>query len=310
MKPFNPQSIVTAFCFAITLIGGPAPVLAQDMSKYYTVMHPEKFEIDWASFYTTMTEKTAKVRNELPHRLDLAYGEDPKQMLDVYMPKDKSDKSAPVFLFLHGGGFREGDRAQYGAVAKPFAKHGIITAVASYRLTDAGFQYPDQPNDVKAAIEWLHENIGEFGGDPDKIYVGGHSAGAILSADVGSNRTWMDDRGLPKDILKGIVPISAPYDMRQEGREGEQNAYAPTPELQAKASPILHVDDPAPAAIVAVGTDEPYQESSQDLVTRLKAAGSSVSYLVLQGMDHKDTALALVDEDSELFKTVVGMMRP
>jgi len=301
-------SIFARLCCLSMLIAGPVAVSAQDMSTYYTVTHPDEFEIDWATFYKTMTEKTAKVREDLPHQLDVAYGTDPKQKLDIYQPAPKPDTPAPVFLFLHGGGFREGDRAQYGAVAEPFAKRGIITVVASYRLTEDGFHYPDQPNDVKAAIAWLHENVAEFGGDPRSIYVGGHSAGAILAADIGGNRAWMEHQGLPKAILKGIVPISAPYDMRKEGGEGEQYAYAPTLDLQAKASPILHVEDPAPEAIVVVGSAEEYQQSSLDLVSKLKAAGSDAVYLLLEGMDHKDTALALADEDSELFKAAIDMM--
>lgn len=304
----NSLSILLGILCAFTLIMNPSPATAQDMSKYYTVMHPEKFEIDWTSFYQTMTEKTAQVRKDLPHHLDLAYGTDPKQKLDIYLPKNKNLASAPVFLFFHGGGFREGDRAQYGAVAAPFAKHGIITAVASYRLTVDDFHYPDQPNDAKAAIKWLYENVAQYGGDPNSIYVGGHSAGAILTADIGVDRNWMAQAGLPKEILKGIVPVSAPYDMRAEGRPGEQSSYAPTPELQEQASPILHVTDPAPEAIVAVGSVEKYQESSQELVNKLKAKGSDAQYLLLDGEDHKDTALSLTNENSELFQAVLAMI--
>ena len=112
-------------------------VNAQDMSKYYTVMHPEEFTIDWTGFYKTNNEGTARLRKEYPHHLDLAFGSDPKQAIDLYLPKGEVFE-APVFLFLHGGGFREGDRAHYGAIAKPFVKNGVITAVASYRLTMDG----------------------------------------------------------------------------------------------------------------------------------------------------------------------------
>jgi acetyl esterase/lipase len=280
---------------------------AQDMSEYYTVMHPDEFEIDWTSFYKTMAKRTADLRERFPHRLDLPYGDNPKQRLDLYLPRGEVS-GAPVFLFLHGGGFREGDRAQYGAVAEPFIERGIITAVASYRLTGEGFHYPDQPEDVKAAIKWLYDNVRKYGGDPDSLYVGGHSAGAILTADIGVDRSWMADAGIPAAALKGIVPISAPYDMRMSGRPGEQNAYAPTSELAERASPILHIGDAAPKAIVSVGTTEAYQASSQELAERLDAAGSDVEYLPLNGQDHKDTALSLADPDTELFQAVLRMI--
>jgi arylformamidase len=301
---------LTSFLVVVLLTLSPTPICAQDMSKYYTVEHPDEFEIDWTSFYHLMNQKTAQTRKELPHHLDLAYGSDPKQNLDLYLPKDARFSSAPVFLFLHGGGFREGDRAHYGAIAAPFAKHGMITAVVGYRLTVDGFHYPDQPNDARGAIKWIYENISQYGGDPESIYVGGHSAGAIISADIGVNRKWMTEAGLPKAILKGIVPVSGPYDLRGRGRPGEAYAYAPSTELLEKASPVLHVSDPAPQALVVVGSKEKYQQSSLELVEQLQANGSDAQYLLLDEQDHKDTALSIAQEDGEIFQAVLKMMKP
>ncbi|NKB35762.1 MAG: alpha/beta hydrolase fold domain-containing protein [Gammaproteobacteria bacterium] len=211
-------------------------------------------------------------------------------------------------MFLHGGGFREGDRTHYGSIAEPFLKKGIITAVASYRLTTDGFHYPAQSDDVKSAINWIHKNIASYGGKTDAIYVGGHSAGAILSADVGVDRAWMTEMNIPKQALKGIIPISGPYDMRKKGRPGEQSAYAPTAELQAQASPILHIKDPVPTALVVVGSVEKYQESSIAFTEGLKAAGVDASYLLMEGEDHDDTAFSLANEDSALFKRAIKMI--
>lgn len=294
-------------CTVGSLPGSIPEAAAQDMSKYYTVMHPDEFAIDWKAFYETMSARTADVRKRYPHHLDLAYGDDPKQRLDLYLPKGEVS-GAPVFLFLHGGGFREGDRAQYGAVAEPFLREGIICAVASYRLTGDGFHYPDQTNDTRNAIKWLYENIEAHGGDPASLYAGGHSAGAILSADVGVDRGWMSEAGIPASALKGIVPVSGPYDLREQGRAGERSAYAPSPELLERASPVLHVGDAVPGAVVAVGSLEGYQESSMELVEKLEAAGSNATYLLLEGQDHKDTALSLADPDSELFEAVLRLI--
>jgi acetyl esterase/lipase len=109
--------------------------------------------------------------------------------------------------------------------------------------------------------------------------------------------------------LKGIVPISGPYDIRERGRPGEVYAYAPTPESREQASPVLHIVDPAPAAVVAVGSTEAYLASSQELADKLTAAGVDVRFLVLDGEDHKDTALSLANPDSELFKSVLEMIK-
>ena len=292
---------------AVLLMLFTAVTNAQDMSKYYTVMHPEDFTIDWTGFYKRNNEHTARVREHYLHYLDLAYGSDPKQVLDLYLPEGEVS-NAPVFLFLHGGGFREGDKAHYGSVAEPFVNRGVITAVASYRLTGSGAHYPAQSDDAKSTVKWLFENISQYGGNPENIYVGGHSAGAILSADIGVNLAWLAEMGMPKEILKGIVPVSGPYDLRSRGRPGEVYTYAPTPELREQASPILHVNDPVPAALVAVGSEEAYQESSVAFTEALKAGGVDAQYLLLEGGDHADTALSLANENSELFKQTIKMI--
>lgn len=141
-----------------------AVVHAQDSSTYFTVMNPEKFTIDWTGFYELNNRETARIQSEYPHHLNLAFGSEPKQVLDLYLPKSNVS-TAPVFLFLHGGGFREGDKAHYGSVAEPYINAGIITAISSYRLTGSGAHYPAQSNDVKSAIKWLYENVEKYGGD-------------------------------------------------------------------------------------------------------------------------------------------------
>ncbi len=294
--------------FAVLLTLFSSVINAQDMSQYYTVQNPDDFTIDWTGFYHRMNDHTARVREQFPHHLDLAYGTDPKQRLDLYLPEGEVS-NAPVFLFLHGGGFREGDRAHYGSVAEPFVKSGVITAIASYRLTGSGAHYPAQPDDVKNAAKWLFENVGDYGGNPEALYVGGHSAGAILSADIGVDRAWLVEMGMPKEILKGIIPVSGPYDVRARGRPGEVYTYAPTPELREQASPILHVNDPVPVALVAVGSEEGYQESSMAFTEALKAAGVDAQYLLLDGEDHADTALSLANGESELFRQVMDIIQ-
>ena len=280
---------------------------AQDMYQYYTVSHPDEFDIDWGSFYNSMNEHTARVRDEYPHYLDLAYGTAPKQRLDVYLPKGKV-ANAPVFLFVHGGGFREGDKTHYGSVAEPFIKRGVITVTPSYRLTGSGAHYPDQPDDIKSAIKWIFDNIEQYGGNPENLYVAGHSAGAVLTADIGVDRGWLTEMGMPNDILKAIMPISGPYDIRVKRRPGQLDAYAPTPEIRVQSSPILKINDPAPAALVATGSEEEYVQPSLDFAEALKAAGVDAHYLLLEGEDHADTALLLADENSQLCKQVINMI--
>jgi acetyl esterase/lipase len=279
------------------------PLHAQDYTKYDTVNNPQRYGTIWAPFYQRADDLTAQTRAEFPNHLDIAFGESPQQRLDVYLPK-KPVKNAPVLLFLHGGGFMEGDRAHYGYVAKPYVQKGIITVVSGYRMAKRGVPYPAQSDDTKAAIVWIHKNIAKFGGDPHTLFLSGHSVGATLAADVSFDRSWMKQAGVPRDAIKGIAAISGDYDLSP----GEN---APNAELEERASPIRHIVDPAARAVVAAGTNEgKMRASSEDLERRLSAKGVKTRLLVLAGADHKDTVLALGDPGSPLAAEVLQLIEP
>jgi acetyl esterase/lipase len=236
---------LAALAAAVALTTGD-PSVAQDASKYYSVTHASEFPIDFANdLYAAGDRRTAETRKRLEHHLDLAYGDHQKQKLDLYLPKRKAAR-APVLVFLHGGGFSEGDRAHYGFIAAPFSEHGIVTAVASYRLSG----YPDPIEDAKAIVMWLYKNIARYGGDPLSIYVSGHSAGAIMAGDIGADRRWLAEAGIPKSALKGIVPVSGRYEL--VAGSGLDN-YAAGAEQRKLASPLLHINDPVPGVVIAYG---------------------------------------------------------
>ncbi len=296
--------ILAQAVFLLVAVASTPLACAQDWTTYYTVVHAKDFELDWGKFYRMAEAKTMAVRKELRHELDVPYGKDPKQRVDLYFPTAKVT-SAPVLLFLHGGGFREGDRKQYGYVGEPFAKHGIITVVASYRLTP-GFKHPAQPDDTKAIVAWIHKNIARYGGDPNAIYISGHSAGAILTADVGVDLAWLDAQKVPRSAVRGIVPISGSYDLRASKRF----EYLPTPDAEEKASALLHVNAPAPFAIVAYGSlEERLKEPSAALVKALTAKGIKAKTLNLEGKDHATAVWELSEENSALTQAILAMIQ-
>ena len=289
--------IMTLACFHIS------NAAAQDRSTYATHLNGSSSGIDWVAFYDKIDALTAETRKELPHHLGLSYGEDPKQKLDLYLPRNEA--AGPVYIFIHGGGFVEGDRVHYGYVAQPLAAHGIVTVVMSYRLSPA--HYPDQVQDVKAVLAWVYRHIKEYGGDPSQIYIGGHSAGAILSAFVSVNSTWLSSMSLPDDLIKGYVPISGPYDLRKPG--GFVDNYLPDDAKRNEASPVLNIQNVAPEAVVAVGTlEKPYLESSKAFVAALREEGGDAKLLVLEGMAHDATALSAGDADGLLVRALIELI--
>jgi acetyl esterase/lipase len=288
---------------AIGLLAWVAPTHAQDKSTYYTVRNPGEFTINWKAFYDRADALTAQARRDLDHTLDLSYGGAAKQKLDVYAPRQKPSGAA-VLVFLHGGGFREGDRAHYGYVAVPFAAHGIVTVVPSYRLTPEG-RFPDQPEDVRAVLRWIANNITTYGGDPKRVYLAGHSAGAILTATVCVDPSWR--RGLGEVVVRGCIPISGSYDMRNlQGTPG----YVGSPSQAEAASPVINVKADPPPTLVALGfVEERYLAPSRALVDALREKGGRADIMVLEGQAHDRTAAALGDEQGTLVQAILELIR-
>lgn len=299
----RPATALAKLLTLLVVLGLPGRIDAQDWRSYFTVVNGEKFTTNWRAFYEQADALTKATRRAVTHHLDLAYGADPKQRLDLYLPA-AGGRPAPVFLFIHGGGFREGDRAQYGFVARPLAARGIITAVASYRLLP--HVHPDQVEDVELMVAWLHREIGRYGGDPARIVVGGHSAGAILSALVGVTTDWQARRALPIDVIKAIAPVSGPYDLRQA--TGFVADFLPDPARREAASPALRIAR-TPPAIVAFGSlEKPYVEGSRAFVSALGAGGGRATLVELTGMTHDRTALAMGDPDSAVVQALVALI--
>jgi acetyl esterase/lipase len=288
----------------LVVLGGSTAV-AQDMSTYYTVMHPEEFKIDWKAAYTKANEMTQATRKRLPHQLDIAYGTDRKQHLDIYQPKNKP-KDAPVLIFLHGGGNREGDRAQYGYVADPFAKHGIVTVVASYRLQPAS-PWPAQRDDAQAIVEWVYKNISKYGGDPEKIYLSGHSAGSNLTAILAYRDDWRKQRSLPMDVLKGVALQSAVASAPRKD--------VPDPKLAAETDVLRNTTSPPRRNVLAAGGEElkgdageTARKATEQMAKQLKAMGVTANVVFPEGLDHATLVLSLADENSELTKAMLAMI--
>ncbi|MEM9478232.1 MAG: alpha/beta hydrolase fold domain-containing protein [Verrucomicrobiota bacterium] len=211
--------------------------------------------------------------------LDLRYrkmdGVDPNlHSLDLYIPTDESKEPRPVMIMIHGGGWRGGDKANasiVGAKMAHFVGNGYIYASINYRLSPAspdqeGPRHPAHAEDCAAAIAWIHDNIAEYGGDPDQLHLMGHSAGAHLAGIVGTNERFLKAHDKPLSILKTNVlldtaAIDIPGYLEQlDGRGMTQlyhNAFTDDPEKIRDASPMDHIepDKDIPPTILFYGGD-------------------------------------------------------
>lgn len=149
---------------------------------------------------------------------DIQYGTDPRQGLDIYKPSsDDASKpqthlvgGLPVVVFIYGGSWQSGDKEGYGFVGRSLAQAGYVTVVMDYRLAPKNI-YPDYVNDSVSAISWVYQHIAQYGGNPNEIFVMGHSAGAFNAvAAVDDERFWKNSH-VPNTAIKGVIGLAGPY---------------------------------------------------------------------------------------------------
>lgn len=192
-----------------------------------------------------------------------------KHKLDIYDPKGKTN--LPVLVFYHGGSWRSGDRTNYPALANRFAKAGFEVVVPSYRLMPANAN-PAQIDDATASLAWVIQNIAQYGGDPKRIYVTGHSAGGHLAAYVGLNQKFWPN-------LKAVMPLSGVYDVSSIG------GFKNDPD---NASPVKHIHRGAPPFLITYCENDypslPQQARMFDAA--LREAGDSSKLVYIPGKNH------------------------
>ena len=174
--------------------------------------------------------------------LDVAYGPRPEQRLDIWLPADTALKALPVFINIHGGGWTHGYKEMMGLNAPAIVAFPAVYIAVEYRLAPAA-RHPAQVEDAALALAWTFRNIARYGGDPSRIHIGGHSAGAHMASLVALRPALR--RGLPDDVVKSCFPYCGIYDLRAMHVYGQPEAISPDswllskPEDAAEASPIV-----------------------------------------------------------------------
>lgn len=224
----------------------------------------------------------------------LPFGPHPLQAVDVY--DEPGLKDAPVLLFIHGGGWRRGDKRGVNALPDYARRHGFLLVSANYRMApevDAG----GCAEDVASAIAWLTRNAAGHGGDPRRIFVAGHSAGAHLAALVGVDPQYLGQYGVKPSDLAGVIPIDgAGYDavaqMRylgeRPGQLGEiyQNAFGARAAELSPTTLVKAGQAYPPFLIFHVASRPDAQRQSQGLADALQAVGGQAQVIAAPGETH------------------------
>ncbi|QZD90881.1 alpha/beta hydrolase [Qipengyuania aurantiaca] len=237
-------------------------------------------------------------------------GNHEEQRLIVYRAKD-SDAPLPVFIFFHGGAWAHGSPVDYGFIARNVAPDGYVVVLGGYRMNEPG-RYPAMLEDTAAVVGWTHRNIANFGGDPERIFLSGHSAGAYNVAQVALEPRWLAKEQVPSSAIRGVVGLAGPYDFYPFDTDRSRAAFGSVG-AGAESQPVNHARADAPPMLLVHGEDDTVVRirNSRALEKALGEAGARVETLYLPGKTHNDPLLALTNpwrRDPLVFDRVSAFM--
>jgi acetyl esterase/lipase len=155
-------------------------------------------------FLTALTLASAADAQTITRDIPYAGVEDEKRTLDVYAPDGAKD--LPVVFWIHGGGWQAGDKSDVKLKPQAFMDKGFVFVSVNYRLLPA-VDMGTLTRDVAKSFRWVQDHISEYGGDPKRVLVGGHSAGTQLAAQICTDERYLKEQGVSFDVLKGCVPV-------------------------------------------------------------------------------------------------------
>jgi acetyl esterase/lipase len=217
---------------------------------------------------------------------DIAYQPGPRGDLDVYRPQDANGR-APVVVFLYGGGWDSGRKADYAFAGAALARQGFVTVIPDYRLYPE-VRWPTFLEDSAKAVAWARAHATEFGGDPHRLFLMGHSAGAYNAVMLAVDRRWLAPVGMnPSRDLKGVVGLAGPYDFLPLKSEELKIIFGPE-DKRPDTQPITHVDGKAPPLFLATDLGDKVVDpgNTTRMAARVRAAGGEVETRAYRGLDH------------------------
>lgn len=252
------------------------------------------------------------------HR-DVRYAESPhsRHKLDVYAPR--GGDGHPVVVWIHGGGWRQGDKS--GVQRKPdvFVENGFVFVSVNHRLRPE-VTVSEMTGDIAAAIKWVHDHIGEYGGSPEMICVAGHSSGAHLAALVCTDERYLKQAGLALDRIQGCIPLDVSvYDIPKRLKDGGSvpperftAIFGESQEVHRELSPVHHVERGKgipPFLILHVAEREDTGAQSEWFAKALKKAGVVAEVVAAEGKTHGTISTDIGLPDDELTRRLFDFLQ-
>ncbi len=232
-------------------------------------------------------------RGVAPPQASVVFAPDIGLALDIYRPTMATKTGAPVVVFFYGGSWQRGSRSQYRFVGQRLAENGILAIVADYR-TFPQAAFPDFIDDAARAVQWTFSNAKAWGGDPGRVFVAGHSAGAQLAALVATDARYLGKYGLAPNRLAGAIGFSGPYDFAVTGNLVD--VFGPSSQWP-QAQAVNFVDGDEPPFLLIHGSSDTVVETrdSVQLAELLRANNVAAQLVLLPDGGHSTPMAGLYD---------------
>jgi acetyl esterase/lipase len=249
--------------------------------------------------------------------LDIPYGKDAKQTLDLYLP---ARKDFATVVYTYGGGWHSGSGKSSQPIAEQLQAAGYGCALVSHRLYPPAV-FPAFAEDLAAAFAWVHDHIAERGGDPKKLVLAGHSSGAHLSLLLATDPRFLKARRLAISDVAAVIGLSTPVDLTEhEDHHGYGDvlmagqgagAFARDAAIMKEASPIEHVSASLPPALLVVGQNDfpMLAGDAKRFAEKAAQAGRKVDFLLAPGKDHMGVARGMSDPADPVLRRVLEFLR-
>ena len=255
-----------------------------------------------------LASNSESVRARLGTPLRRPYGPTPIEQLDIYRT---GRANAPVFVFIHGGNWLSGEAKDYGYAAELFVNAGAHYAALDFApVSTLGGDLAAMASQIRAGIAWVCRNAASFGGDPARVYIGGHSSGGHLCG-VALVTDWQQDFGLPPDCVKGGLCMSGMYDLAPVRLSWRREYVAFTDAMEAAMSAQRHLDRIAAPLVVTYGTFETpeFQRQGRDFAAAVRNAGKPVQLVAADNYAHVEMVESLGNPYGPNGRAALAMMR-
>ena len=259
---------------------------------------------DAADWLDRRADLSRRARERFTHRADIPYGDHPDQRLDVFPARGDGD---PVLVYFHGGAWRMHDKGAVSFLAESLVPAGVTLVAPDFTLAPAA-TLDEMVRQAAEAVRWVRGHIAESGGDPDRVYVAGHSSGAHMAAMLLGHpafREW----DLPPDLVKGACITSGLYDLEPILRTSMNEWLHLDREAALRNSPLHHIPQLGAPIVAAVGGDETpaFRQQTTDYVAAWRAAGHEATLVDMPGHHHYSLMLELHDPASPLLAALLAM---